>query len=144
MNAVDEIIEAYIKEMKQKWQKLKETIIEMRDNDGARTQHEVCEFLVNYMEILEKWIPVSEWLTESNRLMPEIGIVIKIHEEQYKFIKQSMTMDAVKNYPALIYDICERIANGIPLSKELCVSSEVCEHDEQNTIAMHDFKTETE
>ena len=57
--------------MIEQWQELKETIIEMRDNDGTGTQQEVCKFLANYMEILEKqmqepktgeWIPVSERL----------------------------------------------------------------------------------
>jgi hypothetical protein len=57
--------------MKEQWQELKETIIEMRDNDGTGTQQEVCKFLVNYMGVLEKqmveqeqtrWIPVSERL----------------------------------------------------------------------------------
>lgn len=46
--------------------------------------------------------------------MANIELVIKIDEEQYKFIKQNMTFDTVKNYPALLYDICEHIANGIP------------------------------
>ncbi len=36
------------------WQELKETITELRDNDGTATQQEVCKFLVNYMEVLEK------------------------------------------------------------------------------------------
>ena len=49
--------------------------------------------------------------------MGDIELLIKINEEQYKFIKQSMTFDAVKNYPALLYDICEHIANGTPLPK---------------------------
>ena len=40
--------------MNEQWQELKETITEMRDNDGTGTQQEVCKFLVNYMEILEK------------------------------------------------------------------------------------------
>lgn len=40
--------------MNEQWQELKETIIEMRDNDGTGTQQEVCKFLANYMEILEK------------------------------------------------------------------------------------------
>ena len=40
--------------MIEQWQTLKETIIEMRDNDGTGTQQEVCKFLVNYMDILEK------------------------------------------------------------------------------------------
>ena len=40
--------------MTEQWQELKETITEMRDNDGTGTQQEVCKFLTNYMEILEK------------------------------------------------------------------------------------------
>ena len=61
--------------MIEQWQELKETIIEMRDNDGTGTQQEVCKFLANYMEILEKqiqepktgeWIPVSERLPEDS------------------------------------------------------------------------------
>lgn len=51
--------------MNEQWQELKETIIEMRDNDGTGTQQEVCKFLANYMDVLEKqmtngWIPVSK------------------------------------------------------------------------------------
>lgn len=49
--------------------------------------------------------------------MADIELVIKIDKEQYKFIKQSITMDAIKNYPALLYDICEHIANGTVLPK---------------------------
>lgn len=58
--------------MNEQWQELKETIIEMRDNDGTGTQQEVCKFLANYMDNLEKqmqeprWIPVSERLPENN------------------------------------------------------------------------------
>lgn len=36
------------------WNELKVTIIELRDNDGAGTQQEVCKFLANLMDILEK------------------------------------------------------------------------------------------
>lgn len=52
--------------MKEQWQELKETITEMRDNDGTGTQHEVCKFLANLMNVLEKqmWIPVSKRLPE--------------------------------------------------------------------------------
>ena len=39
--------------MIEQWQELKETIIEMRDNDGTGTQQEVCKFLANYMDVLE-------------------------------------------------------------------------------------------
>jgi hypothetical protein len=40
----------------EQWQELKETIIELRDNEGTGTQQEVCEFLVNYMNVLERQI----------------------------------------------------------------------------------------
>lgn len=49
--------------------------------------------------------------------MADTELVIKIDEEQYEFIKQSMTMDKVKDYHALLYNICERIKNGTPLPK---------------------------
>ncbi len=42
--------------MKEQWQELKETIMELRDSKGKCTQQEVCKFLINYMEILEKQI----------------------------------------------------------------------------------------
>lgn len=58
------------------WKELKETVIELRDNDGTATQQEVCKFLANLMDVLEKqmsssekpdkWIPVSERLPEKD------------------------------------------------------------------------------
>ena len=42
--------------MTEQWKELKETIIELRDNDGTGTQQEVCKFLANLMDILEKQI----------------------------------------------------------------------------------------
>jgi len=40
--------------MNEQWQELKETIIELRDSYGTGTQQEVCKFLANYMDVLEK------------------------------------------------------------------------------------------
>ena len=40
--------------MTEQWQELKETIIELRDSNGTLTQQEVCKFLTNHMEVLEK------------------------------------------------------------------------------------------
>jgi len=40
--------------MDEQWQELKETIIELRDNNGTCTQQEVCKFLANLMNVLEK------------------------------------------------------------------------------------------
>ena len=42
--------------MTEQWNELKETIIELRDNDGTGTQQEVCEFLTNYINLLERQI----------------------------------------------------------------------------------------
>lgn len=43
--------------MTEQWQVLKETITEMRDNDGTATQQEVCKFLAELMNLLEKQEP---------------------------------------------------------------------------------------
>lgn len=43
--------------MNEQWQELKETITELRDNDGTGTQQEVCEFLLNMMRKLESDVP---------------------------------------------------------------------------------------
>ena len=40
--------------MTEQWQELKETITEMRDNNGTGTQQKVCKFLANLMDVLEK------------------------------------------------------------------------------------------
>lgn len=52
-NAIDEMptIDAIPRE---KWNELKESIIEMRDSGGTAAQNVVCKFLTNLMEILEK------------------------------------------------------------------------------------------
>ena len=62
--------------MNEQWQELKETITEMRDNNGTGTQQEVCKFLVNYMEILEKQMQeqkTGHWIAEENEGMETIG-----------------------------------------------------------------------
>jgi len=43
-------------------------------------------------------------------------LIIDIHEEQYEFIKQGMSIDKVVQFPALMEAICEHIACGIPLN----------------------------
>jgi hypothetical protein len=42
--------------MREQWDELKETIIELRDNNGTATQQEVCQFLYNLMDVLEAQI----------------------------------------------------------------------------------------
>lgn len=38
----------------EKWRELKELIINMRDNGGNGTQQEVCRFLANLIEVIER------------------------------------------------------------------------------------------
>ena len=62
--------------MTEQWQELKETIIELRDNDGTGTQQEVCRFLVSYMDILEKQSQepkTGHWIEEINDYGKVIG-----------------------------------------------------------------------
>ena len=44
----------------EQWQDLKDTVIEMRDNDGILTQQETCQFLARLMEIIETQTVNSE------------------------------------------------------------------------------------
>lgn len=61
--------------MTEQWEELKETITELRDNDGTGTQQEVSKFLVNLMDVLEKKMSSSEkpgqWIPCSERLPAE-------------------------------------------------------------------------
>ena len=55
--------------MNEQWQELKETITEMRDNDGTGTQQEVCKFLTNLMDVLEKQMQepkTGHWIEVTN------------------------------------------------------------------------------
>ena len=55
--------------MTEQWQELKETIIELRDNDGTGTQKEVCKFLANLMDVLEKQMrepKTGHWIDDND------------------------------------------------------------------------------
>ena len=70
--------------MTEQWQELKETITEMRDNDGTGTQQDVCKFLANYMEVLEKQIqePCEDCISraEVRRILGnEVFELMKLH-----------------------------------------------------------------
>lgn len=64
--------------MTEQWQELKETIIELRDNNGTGTQHGVCKFLVNYMNVLEKQMQES--------MLDKIRAEIEALPKTYPFI----------------------------------------------------------
>lgn len=57
--------------MREQWNELKETIIELRDNNGTATQQGVCKFLANYMNVLEAQIEQErkkgKWIKEKCR-----------------------------------------------------------------------------
>ena len=60
--------------MNEQWQELKETIIEMRDNDGIGTQQEVCKFLANLMDVLEEQQPkTGKWEYVQYDYNPNLG-----------------------------------------------------------------------
>ena len=60
--------------MIEQWQELKETIIELRDSDGTGTQQDVCKFLANYMDVLEKNMSGSESSTGSKLIARDDAI----------------------------------------------------------------------
>ena len=61
--------------MIEQWRELKETIIELRDNEeGTLTQQETCKFLANYMDVLEKNVSGSEKPTGSELIAKDDAI----------------------------------------------------------------------
>ena len=66
--------------MTEQWKELKETITEMRDNDGIGTQQEVCKFLANYMDILEKQMqePILDKIRAEIKQLPYQSIFGKV------------------------------------------------------------------
>lgn len=60
LEKIDMLAESGKRRMNEQWQELKETIIELRDNNGTCTQQEVCKFLANLMDVLEKQMSGSE------------------------------------------------------------------------------------
>lgn len=95
--------------MKEQWQELKEIIIEMRDNDGEATQQEVCKFLANYMDVLEKQMqePCDDAI---------IRYVVKEQMIKYGFNAPDMTVtEFVENLPPVI----PQQIRWIPVSERL-------------------------
>lgn len=58
--------------MIEQWRELKETIIELRDNDGTATQQEVCKFLANYMGVLERQMPECVTINKVLEIIAEL------------------------------------------------------------------------
>lgn len=57
--------------MTEQWNELKETIKELRDNNGTSTQQMICRFLANYMDILEKQMQESDSDLISRKMVVE-------------------------------------------------------------------------
>lgn len=74
--------------MTEQWQELKETITDLRDNDGTGTQQEVSKFLLNLMDVLEKKMSSSEkpsqWIPCSERL-PKGTAIVTAETKMFKY-----------------------------------------------------------
>lgn len=83
--------------MIEQWQELKETITELRDNDGTGTQQEVCKFLANYMEVLEKQMPepfdIETYCKEHFCVMVDKDV----WEKAEKALKQEPIFDEIRD-----------------------------------------------
>ena len=90
--------------MTEQWQELKETITEMRDNGGTGTQQEVCKFLANYMEILEKQM----------RQPCEDAISRKDTIEWLKKVTVTEGIEFKTGFEQILYDI-EQMPSVIPM-----------------------------
>ena len=69
----------------EQWQELKETITEMCDNGGTGTQQEVCKFLTNYMEILEKQMqqPCEDCISRKQALKKTKALIRGDYDPEY-------------------------------------------------------------
>lgn len=82
--------------MNEQWKELKETITEMRDNDGTGTQQEACKFLANLMDVLEKQMSGSEIPNSSDCISRQVVL-----DEMYrrKANGDAITAGLIKNLP---------------------------------------------
>lgn len=84
--------------MNKQWNELKATITELRDNGGTGEQKEVCKFLINLMDKLEKQMSSSE---EPNEWIPLIKRPMTEEErEEYKGLT-GITETMILNCPLL-------------------------------------------
>lgn len=81
--------------MNEQWQELKETITEMRDNDGTGTQQEACKFLANLMDVLEKQMSGSEIPNSSDCISRQAAIDALYHVDEYN----GRSIEAIRDLP---------------------------------------------
>lgn len=93
--------------MTDQWQELKETITEMRDNDGTGTQQEVCKFLVNYMDILEKQMQES---VVSKQVVIDIVDSYSESQSNVEDVTQDIISDIMALPPVTPQEPCEMTA----------------------------------
>lgn len=104
--------------MTEQWKELKETIIEMRDNDGTCTQQEICNFLANYMDILEKQMQDPKTAYCKNCKYFEYDSLAKV--------------DGIKLIVA--HEICKRWGDGCKTSEDgFCFMFEPKDDKNENT-----------
>ena len=89
--------------MTEQWQELKETITQMRDNNGTGTQKEVCKFLVDLMNILEKQMQESsgDAISREDRLV-DLANAIESDDSGYWTNKRiSSALRNINNLPSV-------------------------------------------
>ena len=96
--------------MNEQWQELKETITEMRDNDGTGTQQEVCKFLVNYMGILEKQMQEPCENTIDRQAVLDIVDSYSESQSNVEDVTQDIISDIVALPPVTPQEPCEMTA----------------------------------
>lgn len=119
--------------MNEQWKQLKETIIEIRDNN--KFDHEdvssICQFLVNYMNILEdkmsnlenpnKWIPVSERLPKNGELVLFSTKTDRVFEGGFYNDKTDLQWYAFRNREFVYNNV---VTAWLPLPKPYKIESE--------------------
>lgn len=99
--------------MTEQWQELKETITELRDNDGTSTQQEVCKFLANLMDVLEKQMqePCEDAISRQ--------AIIKTLNKMDRYVADELTLcDTERKFPQnevfIVDDVYEEIVEQLP------------------------------
>ena len=96
--------------MNEQWQELKETIIELRDSNGTGTQQEVCKFLANYMDILEKQMQAPCKNTIDRQAVLDIVDSYSESQSNVEDVTQDIISDIMALSPVTSQEPCEMTA----------------------------------
>ena len=112
--------------MTEQWKALKKTIAELRDSDSTASQQVVCEFLFNYMEVLENmmWIPVSEWLPEADEYVENVAKYYLVQNEYGDMLVAHYTHSGYWEQIYQLQPIGDKIVAWMPLPEPYKTESE--------------------